>query len=69
LPDGNEQCGPIPDGCGGVLNCGDCSQLGASYTCTGDECVCVPLTSPTNCGPGVCGTLPNGCGGTYTCAC
>jgi hypothetical protein len=31
--------------------------------------VCVPLTSPTNCGPGVCGTLPNGCGGTYTCAC
>ncbi len=61
-------CGPLPDGCGGTLNCGTCT---APQTCGGgtpfvaNVCGCTPAT---DCGPAVkCGTAPDGCGGMVLC--
>jgi N-acetylneuraminic acid mutarotase len=69
-----KNCGPVGDGCGGVLNCGTCT---APQTCggagTSSVCgtavpaggACVPLTCSqlaTSCGP-----AGDGCGGQLNC--
>lgn len=57
------QCNVTLDNCGTPLNCGDC----AFGTCTGNVCVCTPLTC-ADYPPGTCGNnLSNGCGGTISC--
>ncbi len=61
------QCGPLADGCGGMLQCGSC----ASGTCggggTANQCgsACTPTTCAAlgfNCGP-----AGDGCGGSLSC--
>ena len=62
-------CGPIGDGCGGVIECGTCT---APETCGGGgtpsvcgKPICVPKTCAevgANCGP-----VGNGCGGVLNC--
>jgi hypothetical protein len=60
-------CGTIPDGCGGTLNCGTCSGGstcgggGIPHVCGG----CVP--NPNPCNGLVCGSVSDGCGGTVSC--
>ena len=55
------RCGVVPDGCGGVQDCGGCPW----GNCQNNVC-CVPQPSCTgnNCGP-----VPDGCGGTLYCEC
>ncbi len=59
-------CGPLPDGCGGLLDCGPCT---APDTCGGAGTIgkcghtsCVPATCAGRCGP-----QGDGCGGTLSC--
>ncbi len=64
-------CGPVADGCGGLLQCGDCP---APSTCggggglpsvCGGTAACIPATCTTlhvNCGE-----QGDGCGGTFDC--
>jgi hypothetical protein len=66
--DAGANCGTVPDGCGGMLNCGACPS---SQNCGGGK--------PSACGPGTCtplsckdrkaecGTIADGCGGTVYC--
>ena len=61
-----DDCGTIPDGCGGTIACGSCT---APETCggggTANVCGCAPITA---CPAGDdCGTIPDGCGGTLDC--
>ncbi len=63
-----DNCGTVPNGCGGTVNCGTCT---APQTCGGGGTAnvcgagCTPVTS---CPAGDnCGTVPNGCGGTVGC--
>jgi hypothetical protein len=70
------QCGAIPDGCGGILQCGTCSGgkvCGANCTpnvCdfpsdAGGGCPCDPMTCVQK---GVsCGATSDGCGGILQC--
>lgn len=61
-----DNCGTIPDGCGGTLNCGSCSGY---QTCGGggaaNVCGCTPTTCTAQ-GKN-CGSIANGCGGTLSC--
>ena len=57
-----KNCGAIPDGCGGTLECGTC----ASGTCTAaNVCACTPTTCAAE--GKTCGTIADGCGGTLAC--
>jgi hypothetical protein len=61
------QCGPAPDGCGGVItSCGTCP--GGQVCGTGGKCSTSTCT-PTTCGAlgKNCGQWSNGCGGTLSC--
>ena len=70
LPGLGLQCGTTGDGCGGTLDCGDCTP---PLTCGGggttgvcgeaDANVCQPFT----CGTVACGEIGDGCGGTINC--
>jgi hypothetical protein len=66
-PDHNADCGTIPDGCGGTINCGGCSLpqfcggSGWPNICGG----CMPTTCAAQ-GKN-CGTISDGCGGKLTC--
>lgn len=57
-------CGEIDDGCGGTLECGECT---GTDTCGGggipNICDCEPL----DCSGAECGSLDNGCGATLDC--
>jgi hypothetical protein len=57
-------CGTIPDGCGGTINCGSCSS---PQTCGGggvaNQCGCTPNAVCTN----RCANIPDGCGGLVNC--
>jgi hypothetical protein len=60
-PNANDACGLLPDGCGGVVDCGGCAS--GNY-CDGQTC------RPNNCTPATCASLgfncgspPDGCGG------
>ncbi|MCS6898437.1 MAG: hypothetical protein RMJ98_01385, partial [Myxococcales bacterium] len=68
-----KNCGSVPDGCGGVVNCGSCpaTQLcgggGVPNVCGGT--VCIPKTfdqACTNAGKN-CGPISDGCGGLINC--
>ena len=63
-------CGPVADGCGGLLNCGACTAPqtcggGGTPSICGGNSACVPHTCVelgTNCGP-----VADGCGGLLDC--
>lgn len=61
-------CGMLPDGCGGVLDCGSC---GAGENCGGGgPNICGPAPcEPTTCEQqqAACGDIADGCGGTLSC--
>ncbi|MBS2033282.1 MAG: S8/S53 family peptidase, partial [Deltaproteobacteria bacterium] len=62
-----DNCGTIPDGCGGTVTCGGACT--GTNTCGGggtpNVCGCTALST---CPAGDnCGTLPDGCGGTVSC--
>ncbi len=63
-------CGQVEDGCGGVLDCGTCSNAGESCGGSGTANVCGPGTcSPKSCadlGYG-CGSASDGCGALLDC--
>ncbi|TNE84677.1 MAG: hypothetical protein EP330_28825 [Deltaproteobacteria bacterium] len=50
-----DMCGLVPDGCGGMLDCGDCRDYRP------------PACDPVGCMPGMCGIMSDGCGGTQFC--
>jgi hypothetical protein len=63
------QCGPAGDGCGGVIQCGDCPM---GQTCGGggvpSVCGTPPCTQQTCAGLGInCGPAGDGCGGLLMC--
>jgi hypothetical protein len=73
--DAGADCGPIGDGCGGIVQCGTCSSpllcggAGTPSVCGNpfarDGAVCAPRTCAdlgANCGP-----IGDGCGGTVDC--
>jgi hypothetical protein len=55
----NKNCGSMPDGCGGVLTCGDCTT---PETCGGGGAANVCGTGAT-CTPTTCSTKGKNCGG------
>lgn len=61
-------CGPIADGCGGLVDCGNCT---APDTCGGGgkPNVCGNYCTRTTCGAvgANCGIIADGCGGTLDC--
>jgi hypothetical protein len=63
-------CGTVPDGCGGLVNCGTCS---AGQTCTSSNTCTSSCTAKTCSNAGIggaavaCGQPSNGCGGTLSC--
>ena len=61
-------CGPAGDGCGNVIQCGNCPT---GQTCGGggipSQCG-APACTPRTCAAGQCGQAGDGCGGTLTCA-
>ena len=63
-----DNCGTVPDGCGGTVNCGTCTlpqTCGGGTPSNPNVCGCTPKTT---CPAGDnCGTVPNGCGGTVSC--
>jgi hypothetical protein len=54
-------CGFLPDGCGSVLDCGNCPSDGGV-----NECMCQPMTCD-ELGPYACGLQSDGCGGVTVC--
>jgi len=64
-------CGPVADGCGGILNCGTCCAPETCEQACGAEsgfapyCSAAydPATYPLAC------PMPNGCGGELCCFC
>jgi hypothetical protein len=68
---GGSYCGSLPDGCGGIIVCGDCPQgqicggAGTAHVCGGD-----PSCKPISCmGPGYkyCDRIGDGCGHALEC--
>ncbi len=58
-----KNCGSIPDGCGGFVDCGTCA---AGSACSpSNVCVCTPTTCEAQ--GATCGAVANGCGGTLSC--
>lgn len=64
---GGKNCGWVPNGCGGVISCGNC---GANQTCgLGGLNICGPNCTPKTCtqlGKN-CGLWGDGCGNTVSC--
>ncbi len=64
-------CGPIGDGCGGVIECGSCTApeicggAGRPSVCGGNAGSCTPLTCAT--ADAGCGAVGDGCGGLLQC--
>ncbi|MHB1844404.1 MAG: hypothetical protein ACYCWW_06155 [Deltaproteobacteria bacterium] len=64
-------CGPIGDGCGGVLECGSCTApeicggAGKPSVCGGNAGTCKPLTCAT--AGATCGAVGDGCGAILQC--
>src|SRR5690606_22271271 len=66
------ECGTVADGCGKVLECGDCDDdevcgLKEANTCTAPDELCVPIDEDEACADKECGFEGDGCGGTYEC--
>ncbi len=68
-PTGGQYCGGLlGDGCGGTINCGDCTTAG--WTCTSHLCTGGAACAPIACGSGAgkyCGTIGDTCGGSLAC--
>lgn len=69
-----KNCGKLPDGCGEVLDCGECEDgvcgLNTPNVCaTREELdeLCNPLPEEEACAGKECGVEGDGCGGTYDC--
>lgn len=65
-------CGPIADGCGGLIECGDCDDdeacgIVAFNVCTSLSEVCDPIDREVACEDIECGRVGDGCGGTIAC--
>ena len=61
-------CGTVSDGCGGVINCGSCSQYPNSFCVSGGTaCDCTPSEQATVCAGRDCGNRSDNCGGNYSC--
>lgn len=62
------ECGPVADGCGGLLNCSSCPSGescgggGVASMCGAPACV-----KKTSCGTANCGYVADGCGGVINC--
>ncbi len=61
-------CGPIADGCGGLLNCPAACPTGQSCGGSGTPSVCgAPPCVKLTCGSQNCGFIADGCGGSVSC--
>lgn len=68
-------CGAVPDGCGDVLQCGECEEgsicgLTAPNVCSTPkdlQDLCKPLSKKEACRGKECGIEGDGCGGVYEC--
>jgi hypothetical protein len=65
-------CGPVANGCGDVVQCGDCKDgelcgIIAPNVCTSTASLCKPLSKADACQGKECGIAGDGCGGTVTC--
>jgi hypothetical protein len=63
-------CGPTGDGCGDVLDCGTCTELGETCgRCEPGVCGISEICTPLNCAAqgATCGPQSDGCGGTIDC--
>lgn len=71
----SKNCGSVPDGCGGILECGECEDaalcgLVVSNACATEddlEELCQPIDSAEACADKQCGVEGDGCGGTHDC--
>lgn len=66
------ECGPVPDGCGGVLECGGCTDgeycgIVEHNRCTNPNSLCVPIDRDVACADKACGKESDGCQGVYEC--
>lgn len=65
-----KSCGPLADGCGGLLECGECTAPeycgGGGTSLCGGNSGCKPKTV-ADCGAQNCGPLADGCGGVVQC--
>jgi len=67
------KCGPAPDGCGGIYDCGGCTAPqscggGGTPSVCGGSSACVPKTAADCAAANVgCGPMADGCGGSVTC--
>jgi hypothetical protein len=70
-----KNCGAVADGCGDIVQCGDCSRghvcgLVTSNVCSTDDDIddlCHRIPQDEACDGKECGTEGDGCGGTYDC--
>ncbi len=67
-----KDCGVIADGCGELLECGQCGKgelcgIVTANVCTNPSALCRPLTRAEACAGKGCGVEGDGCGGTYDC--
>src|SRR5258705_13690709 len=61
-----KNCGKISDGCGGMLDCGNCMTAGETCGGGGTTNVCGVCMKKT-CTANNCGLVGDGCGGTLDC--
>lgn len=66
------ECGTIADGCGDVLDCGECDDgeacgIETRNVCTNIEDLCEPVSESDACEGKECGLVGDGCSGTYDC--
>ncbi len=65
-------CGPINDGCGDTIDCGDCADdescgLFEHNVCAQLDELCVPVSRDDACDGRECGPVGDGCGGSINC--
>jgi hypothetical protein len=69
-------CGVVPDGCGGLLQCGSCTPPltcgggGTAFVCGDDAGSAPPPCKPKSCAEAdaACGVADDGCGGQLDCS-
>lgn len=66
------ECGSTSDGCGGVLECGECDDgeycgIVEHNVCTNPDSLCVPIAEEVACEGKECGKEGDGCQGFYEC--
>lgn len=67
-----KNCGPVTDGCGGVVDCGACKKgelcgIVEHNICTAPASLCKPLAKAAACSGKQCGYTTDGCGGMIEC--